>query len=100
MSKQKDSNRIDCQKTPEGNKGLDFSKALLITKDSYISAFPFKIPSNQHKNLLNKEYFISQKFQKYILKYVKAVHNKDKNILNSKEYRFTTLINFHDRLGI
>ncbi|MDC9615869.1 hypothetical protein PSI19_18740 [Xenorhabdus khoisanae] len=54
-------------------KGLDYSKALLI---------------------------ITKKFEKYVEKYIKAVKKKDKHVLNSLEYRFTTLQNYHNQLGI
>ncbi|MEY4589630.1 MAG: hypothetical protein RL497_1706 [Pseudomonadota bacterium] len=81
-------------------KGLDFSKALLITQDNFLSEIPFKIPPEEHKKLQNKEHFITEKFEKYVDKYVLAVRKADQNILNSTEYRFTTLINYHLELGI
>lgn len=40
-------------------KGLDFSKALLITQTSYISHLPFKISSDEHKKLQDKEIHIT-----------------------------------------
>lgn len=81
-------------------KGLDFSKALLITDDKYISNQVFKIDSSEHKRLLDKEHFIRQKFSKYVSKYVDAYKKADNNILSSFEYRFTTLCNYHAELGI
>lgn len=81
-------------------KGLDFSKAVLIHKESYISSSPFNIPSDEHKKLLNKEHFITKKFEKYVDHYLKAVKTADKHILQSEEYRFTTLQNYHLDLGI
>jgi protein AbiQ len=81
-------------------KGLDYSKAVLITKQSYISNEPFKIPSDERKKLLNKEHSVTQHFEKYVGRYIKAVNVADRNILNSKEYRHTTLQNYHTELGL
>jgi protein AbiQ len=76
-------------------KGLDYSKAVLISKENYISHEHFKIPPAEHKKLLDKEHFVTGRFEKYVEKYRKAVSVNDKNILNSPEYRHTTLQNYH-----
>lgn len=81
-------------------KGLDFSKAVLIQKDSYISSSAFKIPSDEHNKLLNKEHFITKKFEKYVDRYRKAVTTADKHILQSAEYLYTTLQNYHSDLEL
>ncbi len=81
-------------------KGLDFSKALLIPNSSYISTEKFKIPPEEHKKLQSKKYYIEATFNKYVCRYVNAVANSDTNILNSAEYRYTTLQNYHSELGI
>ncbi len=82
------------------NKGLDYSKTLLIEDNRYITDATFVIPDEEHKKLKNKSYFITARLTKYIDKYIKAVSRKDNNILGSKEYRYTTLINYHSQLGI
>lgn len=81
-------------------KGLDFSKALLIVNTTYISTSPFKISSEEHKKLQDKEIHITKSFEKYISKYVSAIKKRDQNIIKSPEYRFTTLINYHVELGL
>ena len=81
-------------------KGLDFSKALIISKASYISHLPFKISPEEHKRLQDKEVHITKSFEKYVTKYIKANAKADQNILRSIEYRFTTLINYHLELGL
>lgn len=81
-------------------KGLDYSKAVLIAQERYISNEHFKIPAAEHKKLLNKEHFVTSKFEKYVERYRKAVIVSDKNILNSHEYRFTTLQNYHVELEL
>ena len=81
-------------------KGLDFTKALLITNEKYVSNLPFKISPEEHKKLENKEHFITSKFAKYVAKYIKAVKKSDKNILQSPNDRYTTLCNYHRELGL
>jgi protein AbiQ len=81
-------------------KGLDYSKALFISQERYISSEIFKIPPEEHKKLLNKEHHITTQFTKYVEHYVKAMSKVDKNILQSNEYRYTTLQNYHLELGL
>lgn len=81
-------------------KGLDFSKALLITEESYISVAPFKISADEHKKLQDKEVFITERFEKYVERYRVAFNKSDNNILRSNEYRFTTLANYHLELEL
>lgn len=80
--------------------GLDYTKALLLTDMSYVSNDLFKIPYQERKKLRNKESFISGRFEKYVQRYIDAIRLDDNNILNSFEYKYTTLINYHDELGI
>lgn len=83
-------------------KGLDYSSALLITKQSYIRNDVFKIPPEEHKKLKGKDKgtYIRTSFEKYVTRYINAVKKSDEHILYSPEYRYTTLINYHDVLGI
>ncbi|BBB63703.1 hypothetical protein UNDKW_5430 [Undibacterium sp. KW1] len=85
---------------PPYGKGLDFSKALLISDPAYISTEVFKIPAEEHNKLVAKQPYIAQKFEKYVEKYISAVRKPDSNILNSIEYRHTTLQNYHAELEI
>jgi len=87
------------QKGLEG-KGLDFTKALLITEQKYISHLLFKISTDEHKKLANKEHYITNKFEKYVSKYIVATQKSDHNILKSSNYRFSTLCNYHVELGL
>ena len=87
------------QKGLEG-KGLDFTKALLIKEQRYISNLPFKISKDEHKKLANKEYYITSKFEKYVSKYITAIQKSDHHILQSSNYRFSTLCNYHVELGL
>lgn len=81
-------------------KGLDFSKALLISSNRYISSETFKIPPTEHARIKSKQHHITNLFEKYVTKYIRAVNKNDIHILNSIEYRHTTLQNYHAELGI
>ena len=87
------------QKGLEG-KGLDFTKAILITEQKYISHLLFKISKDEYQKLTNKEHHITRKFEKYVSKYIVAIQNSDHNILQSSNYRFSTLCNYHVELGL
>lgn len=81
-------------------KGLDFSKALLITNNKYISNAQFNIDAFEHKTLAGKEHFIAKKFEKYVENYVSAIQHNRAGVLKRAEYRFTTLQNYHTELKI
>lgn len=79
---------------------MDYSKAILITDPAYVSADIFLLKNKKAaKNLLSKEAHITKQFSKYVERYVKAVSKNDKNILR-RDYRFSTLINYHNELGL
>lgn len=81
-----------------GTKGLDYSKAVLIEDESYISEDIFEIPSDEYTSISEKSLYIRERFEKYIKKYIKAANSDDRNIL--KEYNFSTLQNYHTELKI
>lgn len=81
--------------------GLDYSKALLIKNNSHVSAQNFQLKSKHAgKKLIGKENHVKTRFERYVSKYIKAVKDNDQNILRSKEYRHTTLVNYHNELGL
>lgn len=90
-------NHQSCFKTT-ADKGLDFSKAVLLVKDDYISEAPFMIPADEFIKIKDRTHFIQGKFSKYVDKYVKSVQRQDANALRS--YRFSTLCNYHSELGL
>lgn len=81
-----------------GNKGLDYSKAVLLTKESHKSDEAFIIPKEEYIRVQNKAHFIGRKFGQYVEKYMKGVRKQDQNIL--RHYQFSTLQNYHDELGL
>ncbi|MTI16828.1 hypothetical protein E1162_06215 [Rhodobacteraceae bacterium RKSG542] len=81
--------------------GLDFSKALLIKDPNHVTSAPFVLKSKQAgRKLVGKEKHVTDKFEKYVKKYVESIKKNDNNVLGNPEYRFTTLINYHAELGI
>lgn len=81
--------------------GLDYSKAMLIRDQNHITSNVFLLRNKESgKKLVGKEAHITSQFQKYVERYILAFKKGDKRILNSLEYRFTTLINYHKELGL
>ena len=80
------------------DKGLDFSKAVLLSKEEYISKTDFIIPRPEYLRIKDNSNDIAKGFNKYVSKYVRGAKNSDRNIL--KDYPFTTLQNYHVELGI
>lgn len=80
--------------------GLNYSKALLLTKDSYISNAIFQIPDEQKNTISRSQKTITKEFKQYVVKYIKAAKKDDHWILNNREYRFSTLKNYNKELGI
>lgn len=80
--------------------GLDYSKAMLITDPTYVSADIFLLRNKKAaKDLLSKEAHVTKQFSQYVERYVEAIRKNDKNILR-RDYRFSTLINYHTELGL
>lgn len=84
--------------TTDSTKGLDYSKAVLLVKDEYILNEPFNIPNAEYLAIKQKSHTITQEFTKYVEHYKKGIRNADENILRS--YRFSTLQNYHEELGL
>jgi protein AbiQ len=81
--------------------GLDYSKAVLIRNRAHVSSENFVLKSKHAgKKLIGKEVHIQKRFSRYVERYIAAIKKNDTRILNSKEYRHTTLINYHHDLGI
>ena len=81
--------------------GLDYSKAMLIKNTQHVSAEVFVLRTKAAgKKLLGKESHITSMFKAYVDKYIAAVKANDQHILNSLEYRHTTLVNYHTEFGL
>lgn len=81
-----------------GTKGLDYTKAVLIKNEGHVSQDEFHIPQAEFVKIADRELHIREKFEKFIKKYIRAANCGDKNIL--KDYRFSTLQNYHEELKI
>ena len=82
--------------------GIDYTKAIIITKKSYIvdniNGVPIKIRPNERRALFGKKHEIVKALKKYINEYKRAV----KNNAHHKVYifRMSTLQYFHKELGL
>lgn len=80
--------------------GVDFSKAVVITKTSYIDTISEPhLRQNEFDALRGKDYRIKEKMRKYILRYKKAKKELDKPI-NQNLVRYSTLQYFEKEIGI
>lgn len=81
------------------NAGLDFRKALIVNNDSYIQQLStIDISSSQMNKLSSDINTIETSFIGYVNGYIKAALKRREKI--DKLYRFSTLHNFHNALGI
>lgn len=80
-------------------KGLDFSKSVILHLDKYISDQAFKIPKEEFTKLREEAHIITDRFEKYVTRYV-TLQGKGHASALKREYTYTTLINYHEELGI
>lgn len=81
-------------------KGLDYSKAVLLAKAEYVSDVPFQIPTDELKSIRDNEHKIAQQFGKYVERYIKYAKEDPRASVLSREYLYSTLVNYHAELGI
>lgn len=82
-----------------GESGLDYTKAVLLEKDTYISNQTFKVKTEEFTKIKEHEHFIQQRFEKYVNAYI-AAHQKNDTRVIKREFRFSTLVNYHAQLGL
>lgn len=77
----------------ESNTGIDYSKAVVISKASYLGE-ETDINDKEYLELQEKTYFIISKFKKYVEGYIDYKRNGGNEYI-AKRYRFSTL-NYFD----
>ena len=81
-------------------KGVDFSKAVVITDESYIdSSIEPHLRQNEFDALRGKDFKIKTKMEKYIADYKKAKNALDKPI-NQTLVKYSTLQYFEQEIGL
>lgn len=81
------------------NAGLDFRKILIVNELSYIELTKYpKIPKSQQQIIEQNYQVIEKRVLQYINGYIKSALKKRER--RDKKYRFSTLHNFHNELGI
>ena len=79
--------------------GLDYGKAVLLTDPSYVSDETFYVKSSEYRTIRDNTFKISKAFGMYVNTYINA-RKKGLSIVIERDYRFTTLINYHNELGL
>lgn len=81
-------------------RGLDFTKAVIITDSASQLGVTFHLDPQQLQKLHADGYKIKKKFNKYVNRYVEAVKNNTTNTIQGSAYKYSTLVNYHNELGI
>ena len=81
-------------------RGLDFTKALIITDESEDIGVSYKVPDTQKAVLNDQKKMIINQFHKYVDGYISAVSRNVTKTLSSNAYKYSTLCNYHSELGI
>ena len=95
---------FDCyESNPDTNSGLDYTKAVVITREDYIDTTRY--PEIEHKEfnyIKFKECEIKIAFTKFIQDYKKDVirHAKNPSIPENTRFKYCTLQYFKKELGI
>lgn len=88
---------------PETNKtkykGLDYQRAVLLFDESRYVGRSFKIPANEFNKIVDNKDLIKKEFENYVLKYI-ALHKEKKLAQAHREYKDSTLVNYHSDLDI
>ncbi|GAB1673911.1 type III toxin-antitoxin system TenpIN family toxin [Mannheimia haemolytica] len=79
-------------------KGVDFSKAILLTDKSYLKTDKVQLKNKSELlNIQGNERKIVREFKKYVSEYITAIKNSS---TLEKKFEYTTLINYHVELKI
>lgn len=88
---------------PETNKikykGLDYQRAVLLFDESRYLGRSFKIPASEFDKIVDNKDLIKKEFESYVLKYIK-LHKENKLAQVYREYKDSTLVNYHSDLEI
>jgi len=85
------------------NKGLDYSKSVVISDvANYIDFTPVTIRQHEFNILKQQEYLIKKRFSSYVKSYKKEILRRKKNpaLPVSSLCRFSALKYFHNELGL
>lgn len=78
--------------------GVDYSKAVIVNDEKYIGS-EAKIDKKEYIEIENNINTIIKRFEKYVKNYYTFIKYPENERL-AKQYRYSTLQYFHDKLGI
>ncbi|MCL2008355.1 MAG: hypothetical protein FWG77_09745 [Treponema sp.] len=86
----------------EMNKGLDYSKAVVVTEPEHIDTNPVTIRQNEYKIYIKREFLIKRQFSSYVSRYKKEIKRRADNpsLPVSSLCLYSSLKYFHNVLGL
>ena len=84
------------------NRGLDYSKSLVITESQYIESSPVTIRQNEYNVYKKQEHNIKKQFSSYVARYRKEVRRRiaKPTLPASAMCLYSSLKYFHKELGL
>ena len=84
------------------NKGLDYSKSVVIAKTEYIDSNPVTIRQNEYNIYKKQEFNIKKKFSSYVKQYKKEIRRRLANptLPVTALCFYSSLKYFHKELGL
>ena len=79
--------------------GLDYQKAVLLFDENYYLDRSFKIDAIEFDKIVDNQEKIKLDFENYVLTYIK-LHKEKKYQQLKREYKKSTLVNYHSDLDI
>lgn len=90
------------QRSVHHKSGLDYSKAVIVTNDEYISNAPGIVDKDEYNECVQNMEKITNAVTAYVLDYIE--HRKGEKLLHEREfhrrYQYSTLKYFEKELGI
>jgi len=82
----------------QGVKGLDYTKAIIVPTN-YLNG-TFVIDNSEYRRIYRNQKIIIQEFTDYVANYKKYLRGEELPEEYKNAYRYTTLINYHNELGL
>lgn len=87
----------------QGDAGLDFTKAVVITdRQRYVTSKAIQIRQHEFNMLKQNEFVVARRFEQFLNSYIKQIQRQQKNpnIPQPKWCTYSSLQYFHKELGL